>query len=65
MASCPRAASATTSTAACRLLATDLDADDLKGKIDRVVDQLFRDVPSGVGASGAIAKLSRKELERL
>ncbi len=48
-----------------RLLATGLDADDLKGKIERVMDQLFRDVPSGVGSSGAIARLPREELERV
>ena len=46
-----------------RLLATDLDVDDLQGKIKPLVDQLFRDVPSGVGSSGAIAKLPRKEME--
>jgi len=49
----------------CRLLATDLRADEVKSDLKRVVDQLFRDVPSGVGSSGAIAKLSRKELEQL
>ncbi len=48
-----------------RLLATDLDEHDIAGKIKPLVDQIFRDVPSGVGASGAIAKLSRPELERL
>lgn len=49
----------------CRLLATALHRDDVKGRIRGLVDQLFRDVPSGVGSSGAIAKLSRKELERV
>ena len=34
-------------------------ASDVAGKIKPLVDQLFRDVPSGVGSSGAIAKLSR------
>lgn len=48
-----------------RLLATDLDESDLTGKLKQLVDQIFRDVPSGVGASGAIAKLSRPDLERL
>src|SRR5674476_641938 len=48
-----------------RLLATDLEVGDLEGKIRAVVDQLFRDVPSGVGSSGAIAKLPRKEMERV
>jgi tRNA-splicing ligase RtcB len=48
-----------------RLLATDLHVADLQGKIKPLVDQLFRDVPSGVGSSGAIAKLPRKEMERV
>jgi len=48
-----------------RLLATDLDRSDVDGKLRTLVDRLFSDVPSGVGASGAIAKLSRPELERL
>jgi len=47
----------------CRLLATGLESTDLQGKVPRLIDQVFRDVPSGVGSSGAIAKLSRKELE--
>jgi tRNA-splicing ligase RtcB len=49
----------------CRLLATDLELSDVEGKVQVLVDRLFRDVPSGVGSSGAIAKLSRKELEKL
>jgi len=49
----------------CRLMATGLEERDIKDNIRRLVDQLFRDVPSGVGASGAIAKLSRRELQRL
>ncbi len=49
----------------CRLLATGLDSADIRGKVPRMVDQLFRDVPSGVGSSGAIAKLPRRELERV
>jgi tRNA-splicing ligase RtcB len=49
----------------CRLLATDLEVGDLEGRIRPVVDQLFRDVPSGVGSSGAIARLTRPELARL
>jgi tRNA-splicing ligase RtcB (3'-phosphate/5'-hydroxy nucleic acid ligase) len=48
-----------------RLLTTDLHVDDLRGKIKPLVDQLFRDVPSGVGSSGAIAKLPRREMERV
>lgn len=49
----------------CRLLATDLKAEEVLDNLKRLVDQLFRDVPSGVGSSGAITKLSRKELEQL
>ena len=49
----------------CRLLATDLEAAEVRDRIPQLVDQLFRDVPAGVGSSGAIAKLPRKELERL
>ncbi len=49
----------------CRLLATDLEEKEIGADIRKLVDQLFRDVPSGVGARGAIAKLSRGELEQL
>jgi tRNA-splicing ligase RtcB len=49
----------------CRLLATDLQRGDIEPRVKTMVDQLFRDVPSGVGSSGAISKLPRKELERL
>jgi tRNA-splicing ligase RtcB (3'-phosphate/5'-hydroxy nucleic acid ligase) len=49
----------------CRLLATDLQAGDLREKLKPLVDQFFRDIPSGVGSSGAIARLTRAELERL
>jgi tRNA-splicing ligase RtcB len=49
----------------CRLLATDLTTEDIKGKERSLVDQLFRDVPSGVGSKGAIARLVRSELERV
>lgn len=48
-----------------RLMATDLTRSDLEGKIKTVVDQLFRDVPAGVGSSGAIEKLSKAEVNRI
>jgi tRNA-splicing ligase RtcB len=48
-----------------RLLATDLSLADIRDKIKPVVDQLFRDVPAGVGSRGAIAKLARGEMERV
>lgn len=49
----------------CRLVATDLVLADIEGKTKALVDQLFRDVPSGVGSKGAIPKVARDELERL
>ncbi len=49
----------------CRVVATDLTADDLHGRTAAVVERLFRDVPSGVGSKGAIPRLSRNELVRL
>ncbi|GAB4244297.1 MAG: RtcB family protein [Thermoleophilia bacterium] len=50
-----------------RLLATSLTFADLadRDRRKKVVDQLFRDVPSGVGSSGAIRRLTRKELADL
>jgi tRNA-splicing ligase RtcB len=49
----------------CRLLATDLELQAIAPRLRDLVEHLFRDVPSGVGASGAIAKLSHKELEQV
>ncbi len=48
-----------------RLAATGLQFDDVRHKIKTMVDQLFRDVPAGVGSRGAIAKLSRRDMESL
>jgi tRNA-splicing ligase RtcB (3'-phosphate/5'-hydroxy nucleic acid ligase) len=48
-----------------RLLATELEAADLQDGIKPLVDHLYRDVPAGVGSRGAIARLSRKEMEGL
>lgn len=36
-----------------RLLRTDLHEEDLRGKITDLIQQIFRDVPSGVGSRGA------------
>ncbi|MGI5939215.1 MAG: RtcB family protein [Thermoleophilia bacterium] len=49
----------------CRLLATDLTTESITGKEPRLIEQMFRDVPSGVGSKGAIARLARSELERV
>ena len=48
-----------------RLLATDLTLEDVRGRVEPTIAQLLRDVPAGVGSSGAITKLSRQELEQV
>jgi len=47
-----------------RLLATNLTEKDIKGKEKQIIDQLFRDVPSGVGQKGRI-KLDDEELNQV
>jgi tRNA-splicing ligase RtcB len=49
----------------CRLIATKLTADEVAPRMERVVSMLFAAVPTGVGASKAIPKLSERELKRL
>lgn len=48
-----------------RLARTSLNINEVKPKIDKLVGQLFKDVPTGVGASGAIKKLSPKEIKNI
>ncbi|MBN1559852.1 RtcB family protein, partial [candidate division KSB1 bacterium] len=43
-----------------RLLKTDLRLDEVRPKMKQLVDQLFRDIPSGVGSTG-VTKLTHKE----
>ena len=45
-----------------RIIRTDLVADDVKPNIDRLADQLFRDVPAGLGSKAT--RESEAELER-
>lgn len=47
-----------------RLLTTTLTASELAGRLRPLVEQIFRDVPSGVGAKGGV-RLSGKELEEV
>ncbi len=47
-----------------RLLRSELQWDDLKGQIRPLVDQLFRDIPTGVGQTGPY-KFSKPELAQL
>lgn len=48
-----------------RLARTELTAEALGNRLPALMDALFDAVPSGVGAEGAIARLSRAELERI
>jgi tRNA-splicing ligase RtcB len=47
-----------------RLLRSDLSVDDVRGRLKELVDQLFRDVPVGVGVGGPL-RLERKQMRRL
>ncbi len=46
-----------------RLLSTQLDAAGLRPRLHQAVAQLFRDIPTGVGASRAIPRLSDSEMD--
>lgn len=45
-----------------RLITTDLTPEDVKPKINELINTLFRNVPSGVGSKGRL-RLSRQELD--
>ncbi|MEM2121934.1 MAG: RtcB family protein [Candidatus Woesearchaeota archaeon] len=47
-----------------RLLRTNLDYDDVKDKIPKIVDKIFSKVPAGVGEGGGL-KLSKDELREV
>ena len=49
----------------CRVMSTALEFETVEPKIERIVNQLYRDIPCGVGSSGAIKKLSAGELNRV
>lgn len=49
-----------------RLAGTSLNFfDEVKPKIDKLIENLFKDIPTGVGAGGAIRKLSPKEIKEI
>ena len=48
-----------------RLLRTDLRLDEVKLKIDALLDQMFRDIPCGTGKKGVVGALSYDELDRV
>ncbi len=45
-----------------RLIASSLEHEDIRKRIPDLTKALFRDVPCGIGSSGAIGKLSKDEL---
>lgn len=48
-----------------RLARTSLQIEDVKFNIRKLVENLFADIPTGVGASGAIKKLNPSETKRI
>ncbi len=48
-----------------RLLRTPLTMDDLRPRLRQLADDLYRQIPSGVGASRSDLRLSPKELDRV
>jgi len=48
-----------------RLATTNLEHERIKGRIDELVSKLFNAIPTGVGASGAIKKLSTNDLKKV
>jgi tRNA-splicing ligase RtcB len=48
-----------------RLLRSDLRLNDVKPKIDAVLNQMFRDIPCGTGKKGVVGALSYDELDRV
>ncbi|RKY67226.1 MAG: RNA-splicing ligase RtcB [Candidatus Latescibacterota bacterium] len=48
-----------------RLAATNLSYDEVKERLEELVNLLYHSIPSGVGSSGAIRKLSVGELKEL
>src|SRR2546427_7626830 len=45
-----------------RLLAAPFAVDDVRGKLDQLLNQLFRDIPCGTGRNGPV-EITRSELE--
>ena len=48
-----------------RLARTALTKEDIKSHIVKLISNLFRNIPTGVGSEGAIRKLNIKEMQRL
>jgi tRNA-splicing ligase RtcB len=48
-----------------RLVTTALDAEDVRPRLSAAVAQLYRDIPTGVGASHAVPTLDDRELDEV
>lgn len=48
-----------------RIAKTSLELKDIEGKIRKIVNSIFENVPSGLGSSGAIPKQNVKELKEV
>jgi tRNA-splicing ligase RtcB (3'-phosphate/5'-hydroxy nucleic acid ligase) len=48
-----------------RLARTSLEYEPNKKQIQKLIENLFKDVPTGVGSSGAIKKLSSSEIKKI
>lgn len=48
-----------------RVAVTSLEFESIKSRIPKIVEDLFRNIPTGVGASGAIRKLNAKEIKNI
>jgi tRNA-splicing ligase RtcB len=48
-----------------RLIRTNLTHEMIEKRLQKLVESLFRDIPTGVGSSGAIHKLSHKEIRQI
>lgn len=48
-----------------RLATTSLTKDEISKRIKNLVENLFKDIPTGVGSSGAIKKLNEKEIKSI
>jgi len=48
-----------------RLAKTDLTVNEIKPHLQKIVNNLFNTIPTGVGSSGAIKKLADKDMKRL
>lgn len=48
-----------------RLASTNLTLEEVQPKLENLISKLFQSIPTGVGASGAIKKLSKSDLKKI